>query len=160
MRGLITGLLLSLTATLAPAAESVYTLEFADLQHQPAPLAQYRGKVLLLNFWATWCPPCVREMPSMHRLQQRFADGDLAVVAVNVGEKAEDVAAFRQRLAQPLDFRILLDESGRAFTELGVPGLPMTFIYDRSGTLVDSHAGGEEWDSDARVEQIEALLKP
>ncbi|GGO77079.1 hypothetical protein GCM10011348_05830 [Marinobacterium nitratireducens] len=162
MRALIGGVLLAfgLATTAAPATEAVYSLEYRDLEHQPAPLAEYRGKVLLLNFWATWCPPCVREMPSMDRLQQRFSADELAVIAVNVGENREGIEDFRQRLDHPLRFRILLDESGSAFTELGIPGLPMTFLYDRDGNLVETHAGADDWDSDARVEQIEALLKP
>ncbi|NVK40667.1 MAG: TlpA family protein disulfide reductase [Oceanospirillaceae bacterium] len=165
MRGLVAALVTGITLALAPltsqaqAPESVYELAFTDLQQKPAALDTYRGKVLLLNFWATWCPPCVREMPSMERLQQRFPAGELAVVAVNVGENKDTIDRFLQRLESPLGFRILLDESGSAFTELGIPGLPMTFLYNRHGNLVESHAGGDDWDSDARVEQIEALLE-
>ncbi|MFC6673099.1 TlpA disulfide reductase family protein [Marinobacterium aestuariivivens] len=160
MRTLATLLLLGLSL-LQPvrAGMAVYDLSFTDLEHRPIALDQFRGQVLLLNFWATWCPPCIREMPAMDRLQRHFPDDGLAVVAVNVGESAEAIETFRARLERPLGFRILLDESGSAFTELGIPGLPMTYLYGRDGTLIDTVAGGHEWDSPERIEQIGALLK-
>jgi thiol-disulfide isomerase/thioredoxin len=146
--------------TPANAAESVYELSFADLQRNPAPLDQYRSKLLLLNFWATWCPPCIREMPSMTRLQQRFDTKELTIVAVNVGESPEAIASFRQQLDTPLAFELLLDESGTAFRELGIPGLPMSYLYDRDGELLETVTGGHEWDSPERIAQIQAWLKP
>ncbi|ANG62690.1 thioredoxin family protein [Marinobacterium aestuarii] len=165
MKSILLGLALAAeiaisSLTPASAAESVYELSFADLQRNPAPLEQYHGKLLLLNFWATWCPPCIREMPSMTRLQQHFDSTDLAVVAVNVGESPEAIANFRQQLDTPLAFEILLDESGSAFQELGIPGLPMSYLYDREGTLLETVTGGHEWDSPERIAQIKAWLKP
>lgn len=165
MKTMLLSLSLALGAALAnpvpaQATESVYDLSFADLERTPAPLEQYRGKILLLNFWATWCPPCIREMPSMTRLQQHFGTGDLSVVAINVGESPEAIDSFRQRLDTPLAFEMLLDESGSAFRELGIPGLPMSYLYDRDGTLLETVTGGHEWDSPERIAQIEAWLHP
>jgi thiol-disulfide isomerase/thioredoxin len=165
MKSMLLGLGLGLgvaLASLAPAqaAESVYELSFADLERNPAPLERYRGRLLLLNFWATWCPPCIREMPSMSRLQQHFDSGDLSVVAVNVGESPEAIDSFRQRLDTPLAFELLLDESGSAFRELGIPGLPMSYLYDRDGNLLETVAGGHEWDSPQSIAKIEAWLQP
>jgi len=161
MKSVLLGLALAIASLMpASAQESVYQLSFADLERNPAPLEQYRGKVLLLNFWATWCPPCIREMPSMTRLQQHFDDHDLAVVAVNVGETPEAIASFRQQLGTPLAFDLLLDESGSAFRELGIPGLPMSYLYDRDGQLLETVTGGHEWDSPERISQIETWLKP
>ncbi len=165
MKSILLGLALATEiaiASLVPAnaAESVYELSFADLQRNPTPLEQYRGKLLLLNFWATWCPPCIREMPSMTRLQQHFGSQDLAVVAVNVGESPEAIARFRQQLDTPLAFELLLDESGTAFQELGVPGLPMSYLYDREGRLLETVTGGHEWDSPERIALINTWLTP
>jgi thiol-disulfide isomerase/thioredoxin len=161
MKSVLFAVMLSLSC-LVPAedSDSIYELSFADLQRNPVSLARYRGKILLLNFWATWCPPCIREMPSMTRLQQRFGTNEFVVVAVNVGESPEAIELFRKRLDTTLDFQLLLDESGRAFRELGIPGLPMSYLYGRDGQLLETITGGHDWDSPERIAQIEDWLNP
>ncbi len=106
-------------------------------------LAQLRGKVVFLNFWATWCPPCRLEMPSMERLHKEFKDQGLALLAVDVGESPKQVARFMAEFR--LSFPTLLDEDGEVSTRSGVRGLPTTFLIDRSGRIVGTAVGARDW---------------
>ena len=95
-------------------------LELADLDGRVQRLADYRGKVVLINFWATWCEPCRDEMPSLQRLQKRFAGKPFVVLAVNVGESEARIGEFLQKL--PLDFTFLRDHSSAAMKAWRVQG--------------------------------------
>lgn len=143
------------------ASNSVlYTLSFPNVDKQEISLADYKGKVVLLNFWATWCPPCVKEMPSMERLHQKFAGQDFEIVAISAGETRAAVESFMMELDTELTFPILLDEKGRTFNELGIRGLPMSFLFDRNGKLVRTISGSREWDEQREVKLIESVLNP
>src|SRR5574340_1504540 len=87
-------------------------LKAQDLAGTERTLADYRGKVVLLNFWASWCPPCLREMPSMERLREKMAGRPLAIVALDSAEAPEEVSAYLSRIK--LGFPVLLDQIGRA----------------------------------------------
>ncbi|MGE5602139.1 MAG: redoxin domain-containing protein [Nitrososphaerales archaeon] len=104
-------------------------------------LADLRGKVVLLNFWATWCPPCKAEMPDLDALQREYgASRDFVVVGVNVGEDLATVKPFVAK--NGLSFPIVLDHSGRVTTQLfGVRPLPTTYIIDREGFIRDAWNG-------------------
>ncbi|MCO4758350.1 MAG: TlpA family protein disulfide reductase [Oceanospirillaceae bacterium] len=143
------------------ASNSVlYKLSFPNVEKQQISLSDYKGKVVLLNFWATWCPPCVKEMPSMERLHQKFAGQDFEIVAISAGETQAAVESFMMELDTELTFPILLDEKGRTFNELGIRGLPMSFLFDRNGKLVRTISGSREWDEQREVKLIESVLKP
>ncbi|WP_372833525.1 TlpA disulfide reductase family protein [Pontibacterium sp.] len=143
------------------ASNSVlYKLSFPNVENQEISLSEYKGKVVLLNFWATWCPPCVKEMPSMERLHQKFAGQDFEIVAISAGETQAAVESFMMELDTELTFPILLDEKGRTFNELGIRGLPMSFLFDRNGKLVRTISGSREWDEQREVKLIESVLKP
>lgn len=145
----------------ASASNSVlYKLSFPNVDKQEVSLADYKGKVVLLNFWATWCPPCVKEMPSMERLHQKFAGQDFEIVAISAGETRAAVESFMMELDTELTFPILLDEKGRTFNELGIRGLPMSFLFDRNGKLVRTISGSREWDEQREVKLIESVLNP
>ncbi|QVL51145.1 MAG: TlpA family protein disulfide reductase [Thiocapsa sp.] len=143
--------------TLTPMSEDIQAPEF-DLQGpagEPQRLLDHRGKPIILNFWATWCPPCRAEMPSMQRAHEQVADEGIAVIAVNVGEDAETVSRF---LAEtPVDFPIPLDLDSAVVQSYPVKGLPTTFVIDPSGRLVYSAAGEREWDDPALLDQVRAL---
>lgn len=120
---------------------------FSDREGGAVTLVDFRGRVLLLNIWATWCAPCVREMPSLDRLQAALGAEGLSVVALSVDrEGLAAVEPFYRRLSlEALD--IYLDpanEVGRSFT---VPGLPTSYLIDPEGALVGALAGPAEWDS-------------
>jgi len=104
---------LSHSLTAAAAKNPAPALKLKDLDGQLHDLAALKGKVVLVNFWATWCPPCRREMPSMERLAQKLRGDNFVVLAVDVGEDADTVHAFSSRMESPPSFPILLDPHGR-----------------------------------------------
>jgi DsbE subfamily thiol:disulfide oxidoreductase len=120
-------------------------------------LSDLRGKVVLVNFWATWCPPCRAEMPSLARLAQRMEGKSFAILGVDMGETAEEVKAFLKEM--PVPFPILMDEDGAALKRWNVIGFPSTFLVDAKGILRYGITGAIEWDAPEAVEAIEKLLK-
>jgi peroxiredoxin len=134
-----------------------------DLAGDTVRLADLRGSVVVLNVWATWCAPCIREMPSLQRLADRFADRGLVVVGVSVDADgglaggSADVRAFVERLG--LTFTILHDARGVVERLFGVSGLPMTFVIDRDGRIHQKVLGEREWDGPELAAEIEALLE-
>lgn len=130
-------------------------LALPDVDGKPVDLAAYRGRLVLVNFWATWCPPCRREFPSLARVQKRFKATELAVLAVNVGEEAETIFSF----AGASEVSILLDRDSSAMRRWPVKGLPTTFIVDKRGRLALRAVGGREFDDAAIVAQLRSLLR-
>ncbi|MEW5771572.1 MAG: TlpA disulfide reductase family protein [Pseudomonadota bacterium] len=119
-------------------------------------LAQLRGKVVLVNFWAAWCPPCLKEMPSMNRLAQRLAGRPFVILGVNAGDDAEAVRAFLKKA--PVDFPILLDEEGRTLKSWQAFVFPTSYVVDRQGRVRMGLFGSIEWDEAETVARIEALI--
>lgn len=130
------------------------TLRLADADDKPVDLAAYRGKVVLINFWATWCPPCRKEFPSLGRVKKLFKPTDFEVLGVNVGEDPETVFSF----AGNAEFPVLFDRDSKAMAAWPVKGLPTTFLVDRQGRLVLKAVGGREFDDPEIVTLIEQLL--
>ena len=129
-----------------------------DMEGKAHDLAQYRGKVVLVNFWATWCPPCRREMPSLERLQRKLGARSFVVLAVNVGETVDMIFPFLGTLDTQPTFPILLDQDSKVLKSWPVKGLPTTFILDRSGRLSRRAIGGREFDHPEVVKTIEKLI--
>ena len=110
-------------------------------------LADFGGKVVMVNFWATWCAPCIRELPSINRLQAELSGDDFTVVAINIDTGGEAVAApFAKRLKIG-NLDLYLDPRGATSRAMGVNVMPTTVVYDRSGQEVGRLEGGAEWDS-------------
>lgn len=138
-----------------------------DLQGDPVALAELRGEVVLLNIWATWCPPCREEMPSMQRLYDRLEGEGLRVVAVSIdapsgqvdagGRPGGDIGAFAD--AMGLSFPIWHDPSGDVQRIYRTTGVPESFVIDRNGTIIKKVIGATEWDSEANVDLIRRLLE-
>ncbi len=121
-------------------------------------LSQYRGKVVVLNFWATWCPPCLAEMPSMEKLYRMFPDGDLVMLAVNTEEDgAEILPGFLK--SHPHSFAILLDPEADAQQAYGVFRFPESFIIGRDGRVVDMVIGAIDWVDPKVVSFFQTLVK-
>ena len=175
----ITGVLLGAALAFGiPAATSARAADLPPLSHsltkqapKPAPalklkdidgathdLAKLRGKVVLINFWATWCPPCRREMPSMERLSQALKGEAFVVLAVDVGEDADTIHAFTSQLDTTLHFPILLDSTSRTMQAWKVAGLPTTFLVDKQGRIAASAIGGREFDHPEIIQAIRELL--
>lgn len=163
MRTLLAALLLILLALPLGAAE------LKALPAKPAPalnlpaldggrlgLEQLRGKVVLVNFWAVWCPPCRKEMPSMARLADKMAGRPFALVGVNVGESPEDIRAFLKQV--PVNFPIVLDAEGQSLKAWQVFAFPTSYVLDRKGRLRLGLFGSIEWDSPEALARLEALL--
>jgi DsbE subfamily thiol:disulfide oxidoreductase len=102
-------------------------------------LSNYRGKVVMLNLWATWCPPCIAEMPLLNELANDYAGQGLSIVGIAGDENADDVHDFVQET--PLGFDVLLDPHGAVGTEYGITGYPETFLIDREGKLLAKFIG-------------------
>ncbi len=131
---------------------------FTDLAGNPIRLADFTGRVVLLNFWATWCAPCIREMPALDRLQAALGDRGLNVVAVSID--GGGVAAIRP-FAKSLGLKRLglyHDPKGTLFRAFGVSGLPTTFLIDRDGGIAGAYVGPAEWDGPEARALIEYYL--
>jgi len=121
-------------------------------------LAAYEGQYVVLNFWATWCPPCRREMPSMQRLYEKFNERGLVVVAVNQFEDPDLVFEFTGRLSLEPTFPILFDRESRVSEQFKVKGLPTTYLLDKQGKIRYRAIGGREFDHPEVEALIEGLL--
>ena len=126
---------------------------------QQTTLAAFQGRVVLLNFWATWCAPCIREMPSLDRLQAELKGEGLEVVAVSEDFAGLDlVGPFFERLKLE-NLAIYLDSDNALGKEFGIAGLPTTLLIDRAGRVVGGLEGPAEWDSDEAIALIRHYLQ-
>ena len=128
-----------------------------DLSGRPHRLSELRGKLVFLNLWATWCPPCRDEMPSMEALFRRFKDRDFVMLAVSEDDDASAVRPFVAEMA--LSFPVLLDPKGMLPPRYGVTGYPETFIVDRTGQVIQHLIGPEDWDSPKAFAYFTRLLE-
>jgi cytochrome c biogenesis protein CcmG, thiol:disulfide interchange protein DsbE len=118
---------------------------------------RYRGKVTLVNIWATWCVPCKVEMPAMERLYDSLAPRGFAIAAVSIDEGSpDDVRAFGQELG--LSFDLLQDRSTRIQRTYQTTGVPESFLLDRRGVIVKRIIGAHDWSSPANRALVERLL--
>ena len=120
-------------------------------------LFDHHGQVVLINFWATWCPPCLEEMPAMERLYRQHRDGGFTLVAVSVDADSKLVAPFLT--ARKFSFPVALDPSMHMANTYGVRALPSSFIVARDGTLAALAIGPRHWDNDAAHSLIEGLAR-
>jgi cytochrome c biogenesis protein CcmG, thiol:disulfide interchange protein DsbE len=120
-------------------------------------LAKHRGHVVFLNFWATWCKPCIEEMPAIERLWRRNANGPLVVLAVSGDPNSGRVGPFlaEHRVTLPVG----LDPAGEVAKSLGVRTLPTTVIIDRNGYVAAIAFGPRAWDGKASMALIEAMMR-
>lgn len=126
------------TQSLAP------DLRLPDLTGKIQDLKDYRGKVVLLNFWATWCPPCIKEIPSLNNLQKQFSKDEFIVLSVDVGEELKDIKTFLEHV--PAEYPVLVDTSSSLTEAWQLQAFPSTYIIDRQGRLRYQYFGGLEWD--------------
>lgn len=140
--------------------------EIANLDGELVSLKDHRGKVVLVNIWATWCPPCREEMPSMERLYTAFDGEDFEILAVSVdapvgeigpdGREGGNVAEFAAEME--LTFPILHDQTGMLQYTYQTTGLPESFLLDKDGVIYKRIAGGTAWDAVPHQESIRRLL--
>jgi peroxiredoxin len=144
-------------ADLLQAGSMAPDFTLKDLQGNPVTLSQYRGKVVFLNFWATWCPPCRAEMPAMERLNEVYGNQDFVMLAVNVEDDVEAVKAFLKE--NPHSFSVLLDLEANAQSLYGVYRFPETFLIDKNGKIVERFLGARDWSGVDFLKLINALIK-
>ena len=123
---------------------------------RPIVLSELRGRVVLVNFWATWCQPCEDEMPAMERLYRELRPAGFELLAISVGEEPSVVRNFRDRLG--VTFPILLDSDKRVATTWQTFAFPESLLVDRDGTVLERYVGPREWDAPAYVDRIRRLL--
>ncbi len=131
--------------------------ELPLLESDSASLETYRGDFVLLNFWATWCPPCLEEMPSMESAYQKFKDRGFTVVAISSDEGgADDVTPFIEKLG--VTFPILLDADKAVSSEYGAHNLPLSFLLNREGQVIAGAVGERDWSSEEALSVLDELI--
>lgn len=132
-----------------------FTLDLLD--GKAVKLSDYRGKVVFLNFWATWCPPCRSEMPAMQALYEKLKDRGFVILAVDLAEKPDVVRAYVRDTK--LTFPILMDATGEVGGAWGAQSIPTTYIIDKGGRVIARGIGAQwKWDSPEIVALFEKLL--
>jgi peroxiredoxin len=143
-------------AAKTPTWEAAPDFTLSDMQGIAHKLVDYRGSVVVLNFWASWCPECVREMPSLDGLYNRLKKDGLVVIGVSVDRARADIA----QLAGKVSYPILLDERGDVFVKkYTITRLPATIILDRDGAIVKKIYGGRDFSSGAFIGEMTNLLQ-
>ena len=153
----------ALVLTRAPAqaperGAPVPDFELSDLSGARVALSAQRGRVVFVNFWATWCPPCRQEAPSLERLYGRLRPEGFEVLAVSIDAKSDraEVAEFRREFG--LSFPVLLDPGQTAHTAFGVTGVPETYLIDTQGRLAERFIGPRNWDDPRYERAVRRLL--
>lgn len=149
--------LLSLSISVAKERIESTDFELVDTNGRSRKLSSYRGKVVFLNFWATWCGPCRYEMPSMQRLYDELRNDGLEIIAVNLQENKRQVRQFLDQYG--LTFTVLLDSSGKVGAIYGARSIPITYLIDREGFIFARTIGAREWDSEEIVSTFRDILK-
>lgn len=133
-------------------------LVLKDLSGKTHNLKDYRGQVVLINFWATWCPPCRAEMPSMQRLKEKMAGRPFVILAVDMGETEDAVKSYIREIKT--DFAVLMDKDGHALKAWKVFAFPTSYVVDAQGKIRYGLFGSIEWDEADTVGKITRLLPP
>ena len=148
---------ISSSGTLKPYNGKLSLPEFTlvDMQGSKHSLSDYKGNVVLVQFWATYCAPCRKEMPTMNNLIKKMAGKPFKIVTINMAESKQAVEKFINEV--PVDFPVLLDSDGSVLSQWKVFAAPANFIVDKAGKVIFTLYGGIEWDSDEMVKKLSAL---
>jgi peroxiredoxin len=141
--------------TKLPAVTQAADFVLTDLDGKQHRLSDYRGQVVIINFWATWCPPCRAEMPSMQRAWEQLEKEGIVMLGIDVGEDEDTIFQFTANY--PVEFPLLMDSDSRVIDQWPVLGLPTTFVVDPKGNIVYRAIGGREWDDPELLVLVRAL---
>lgn len=165
IKALLAGLIIALffiqanaaTGQLKPYSGNLTSPIFSlpDLNDNMHSLADYQGNIVLVQFWATYCTPCRKEMPTMNKLIKKMQGKPFKIVTINMAEPRSAVEQFIQEV--PVDFPVLMDTKGATIGEWKVFAAPANFILDKKGNIIFTLYGAIDWDSDEMVKKLSAL---
>jgi thiol-disulfide isomerase/thioredoxin len=144
----------------ASAPKPMPELRFEDGAGRARTLADFRGKLVLLNVWATWCAPCREEMPALDRLQAELGGPSFEVVALSVDQQGPEVARRFLGEIGVKSLALYIDRSASAAFKLDTPGLPVSLLLDRQGREIGRHLGPAKWDAPEVLQSLRSKLKP
>jgi peroxiredoxin len=127
-----------------------------DLEDKPISLKDYKGKVMLVNFWATWCPPCKDEIPSLNQLHKKYDGKDFIVLGISTDDSKKDIIKFIKE--HKVDFVIPHDRDGKIMREYKVFSLPTSFLIDKQGKIVEKFLGPHDWVDKDFLKKIDNLM--
>lgn len=133
-------------------------LDLTGLDGKRYRLSDYRGKVVIVNFWATWCPPCISEMPTLQSAWDRLHDGNFEVLAVNLGEDADTIQRFVDNFEPKLSFPILMARDQSIMTTWRIQGLPTSYILDTSGRWTYAEVGPRDFSHEHVISRLQDLM--
>ena len=136
--------------------EDPVVINLKDMNGKNVSLSDFKGKIVFLNFWTTWCPTCRIEMPSMEKLHQKLKNKDFAMVTINLQESASQVKGFFKEFK--LSFTALLDTTGEVGASFGIRAIPATYILDKDGRIIGQVNGPREGDSKEAIALFENLI--
>jgi thiol-disulfide isomerase/thioredoxin len=139
-----------------PDVSDPLEIRLKDINNKDVSISDFRGKIVFLNFWTTWCPACRIEMPSLEKLHQKFKNRDFAMVTINLQESANQVRNFFKEYK--LSFTALLDTAGEVGAMFGLYQIPTTYILDKEGRIIGKAVGPRQWDSKKSVSLFEYLI--
>ncbi|MBN2545374.1 MAG: TlpA family protein disulfide reductase [Spirochaetes bacterium] len=127
-----------------------------DMNGNKTKISDFKDKVIFLNLWATWCPPCRAEMPSMEKLHNKFKDKEFVILAVSQGENMKTVENFLKK--NKYSFKIFTDDKNEVASSYGTGSIPTSYLIDKNGNMIAQFVGGRDWFSKEAVDLINALL--
>lgn len=156
-------LLSALTCNLAAAVEEGqaapdFTLPGVRAIDSPVQLSELQGKVVYVDFWASWCLPCLRSLPQINGLYEQYRDQGFEVVAITIDDPVEDATEFLEDLEVPLAYSVVLDATADVMDQYRVVGMPTSFLIDREGVIRKVHKGFREGDTELLEQALIPLL--
>lgn len=140
-----------------PANKKAPDFTLKDMQGNKVSLSDFKGKVVMINFWATWCPPCIEEMPSMEKLYKKLGSEDFVILAVNIEPDAREIVEeFLTK--RPYTYPVLLDGESKVQQLYGAFRLPETVIINRQGEVVTRIVGGRDWMDEGLVSVLSFMV--
>ena len=146
------GMLLSFSVYASSESTRVFKTDAGNIQ-----LSDYKGQVIYLDFWASWCIPCRKSFPWMNNMQERYSKTGLKIIAVNLDQDPAEVKAFLDKI--PAHFTIAYDPEGISAKAFKVKGMPSSYLIDRTGKIVSSHIGFRDKETPEMERKIKNLLK-
>jgi thiol-disulfide isomerase/thioredoxin len=163
IKGLVKGLALAaafvLPAFAASSSSPAPTFQISGRGGKTIDLSQYKGQVVMINFWATWCGPCRQEMPILEDIYKKYKPMGFTMLGVNVEPKTGDPEGWLSKLPKPVTFPVAFDVDSKVSKLYNVAGMPTTVFIDRKGNVREVHKGYKPGDEDFYLTQIRSMLK-